>query len=85
VFVDVFSNEKKGVKVCAGDGFSVFLDEHGSVYTCGKGNFGRLGLGHCLSMSKTVKVEWFSKCGIKIKDIEVGGRHTLAISDEDIP
>ena len=29
------------------------------------------------------KVPWFFKHGIKITDIEAGGRHTLAISDED--
>jgi alpha-tubulin suppressor-like RCC1 family protein len=43
VYLSVFTRDNPGIKVAAGDGFSVFLDNHGSVYTCGKGNFGRLG------------------------------------------
>lgn len=43
VNVDVFSRVIPGVKILAGDGFSLFLDKDGIVYSCGKGNFGRLG------------------------------------------
>jgi len=45
VWIPSFTSLLRAVKVQAGDGFSVILDEHGDVYTTGKGNFGRLGLG----------------------------------------
>lgn len=32
-------------KVCCGDGFSLALSAKGKVYSCGKGNLGRLGHG----------------------------------------
>lgn len=43
VYLSVFTRDNPGKKICAGDGFSVFLDTLGSVYSCGKANFGRLG------------------------------------------
>jgi alpha-tubulin suppressor-like RCC1 family protein len=59
VLVDVFNKDKKGLKVCAGDGFSVFLTEWGEVFSCGKGNFGRLGHGRVESLNKATKIKWF--------------------------
>ena len=41
-----FSSVNPVVQVAAGDGFSVFLTSDGMVYTCGKGNYSRLGQGH---------------------------------------
>ena len=38
-----FTIADPAIKVCAGDGFSIALDSHGQVFSCGKGNFGRLG------------------------------------------
>jgi alpha-tubulin suppressor-like RCC1 family protein len=49
------------VKVGAGDGFSVFLTEEGDVYTCGEGNYGRLGHYHGVSMSKPTVIDYFRK------------------------
>jgi alpha-tubulin suppressor-like RCC1 family protein len=37
----LMSNPAK--KIQAGDGFTLILSEQGHVYSCGKGNFGRLG------------------------------------------
>lgn len=33
------------LKICCGDGFSLALTTKGKVFSCGKGNLGRLGLG----------------------------------------
>ena len=73
----------QAIKVCAGDGFSVVLNQNGLVYSCGKGNFGRLGQGHAENINKMTKISGFNKFKVKIKDIEVGGRHCLAISEEN--
>ena len=80
VYLSVFSKQNPGKKVCAGDGFSVFLDTLGQVFTCGKANFGRLGQGHLISLNNPCKITWFTKNKIKIKDVEAGGRHCLAVS-----
>ena len=85
VYLSVFTKQNPGKKVCAGDGFSVFLDTWGAVYTCGKANFGRLGQGHTYSLNNPAKIGWFAKNKIAIKDIEAGGRHCLAISNEAVP
>lgn len=43
VMMAEFSIKCPAVKVCAGDGFSIVLNSQGDVFSCGKGNFGRLG------------------------------------------
>ena len=65
----------------AGDGFSVFLSEEGDVFTCGKGNYGRLGLGHEVNLFTPQKVMYFFKRKIKIRDIAAGGRHVMAVAE----
>jgi len=70
----------KCIKVQAGDGFSVFLTEKGNVYSCGEGNYGRLGNENCTSSSKPLVIDYLHSNNIKIIDIQVGGRHTYAIS-----
>lgn len=71
------------VKVCAGDGFSVALDAYGKVYTCGKGNFGRLCTGEIMSLSSMTKINWFGANKLIVKDIAAGGRHALVITETD--
>jgi len=83
VIVPPFSRGCPAVKVCAGDGFSLALDYDGDVFSCGKGNFGRLGQGHTSSLNTMTRIDWFTKAKIQIKDICAGGRHCLAISEED--
>ena len=51
----------------ASDGFSIFLSTVGDVYTCGKGNFGRLGHGHEMNVYALTKINWFASNGIRIK------------------
>jgi alpha-tubulin suppressor-like RCC1 family protein len=85
VNLSVFSKKNPGKKVSAGDGFSVFLDQLGVVFTCGKANFGRLGQGHLFSLNNPAPISWFTKNKLPIKDIEAGGRHCLAITNEAVP
>jgi alpha-tubulin suppressor-like RCC1 family protein len=73
------------LRVCAGDGFSVFLDVLGNVYTCGKSAFGRLGQGHLYSLNNPTRIGFFSKNNILIKDVRAGGRHCLAITKDEVP
>ena len=77
----IVPNFTNGQKVSAGDGFSVFLDQMGCVYTCGKGNFGRLGQGHTYDLNNPNKISWFSKNDVRVRDVVAGGRHCLAIGD----
>ena len=79
VQMPVFSDKKRAMQVEAGDGFSVILTKDHEVYSCGKGNFGRLGLGDCEEYSYPTKIEWFTEREIKVKNISAGGRHCLAI------
>jgi hypothetical protein len=50
------------------------------LYTCGKGNFGRLGHGSEDNCYKMKIVEYFRLNDIRLSDICAGGRHCLAIS-----
>ena len=65
-------------KIGASDGFSVILDVEGNVYTCGKGNYVRLGHNNenDLSLFKKIPPALFD--GAEIQDIAFGGRHCLA-------
>ena len=83
VIVPPFSKSCPAIKVSAGDGFSLVLNYDGEVFTCGKGNYGRLGQGHTNSLSTMTRIDWFITKKLLIKDICAGGRHCLAISEED--
>ena len=81
--VALFNYKCTCVQAIASDGFSVFLSTAGDVYTCGKGNFGRLGHGHEMNLHALTKINWFASNGIRIKQIAAGGRHCLALSEQD--
>ncbi|CAI2384300.1 unnamed protein product [Moneuplotes crassus] len=76
------NDEDRCIKVKAGDGFSVFLSLNGSVYTCGQGNYGRLGHENCVNLSKPAMIQYFKHKNVKIIDIDTCGRHTYAISNK---
>lgn len=52
----MFSDKKKAKQVSAGDGFSLILSQDGEAYSCGKGNFGRLGHGKTSDLSYPSKI-----------------------------
>ena len=80
VELNFFGPKLKCLKLQASDGFSVFLDEYGSLFTCGKGNFGRLGQGTNSNITRPKQIDWFTRKYVKIKDFSAGGRHCLAMS-----
>lgn len=82
VSVPGFTVQWPAVKIGAGDGFSVVLNQQGEVYSFGKGNYARLGQDHTVSLNNPTKITYFTKYKKKIKDIAVGGRHCLAISED---
>lgn len=47
------------IKIKAGDCFSMVVNSIGDLYTCGKGNFGRLGHGNEDNCYKMKIIEYF--------------------------
>ena len=52
------------------------------MYSCGKGNFGRLGHGIEENFERMTELRYFRNKEIRVDDIATGGRHCLAISDQ---
>lgn len=67
--MDIFTVHSPAVKVCASDGFTMVLNRCGDVFSCGKGNFGRLGHGNERDCREIKKIMWFPENGMKIIDI----------------
>ena len=57
--------------------YSVFLDEDGSVWTCGYNGYGQLGLGHFGNTSTPSKIENIPK----MSSISAGYYHTLLLDE----
>ena len=88
-----FFNDKNVIKIDAGYYHTLFLDDTGNVYACGKSaSDGRLGIGDVthledddeeLISSKVVniplKIKYFEDNGIRIVDIACGSDHNLAL------
>ena len=55
----------KVVAVSAGHRHSMFLDEHGYLYTCGDGSGGALGHGNLEKQPYPIKVMYFGKSIVK--------------------
>ena len=56
IIMQGFTISDPAVKICASDGFSLILNRMGHVFSCGKGNFGRLGQGNQISMNNPTKI-----------------------------
>lgn len=50
------------VAASAGHRHSMFLDDHGNLYTCGDGSFGALGHGNVEKQHYPMKIMFFGKC-----------------------
>lgn len=74
---------KKIIKIAAGSKHSLFLESNGSVWCSGQNNDGQLGLSHNNDQYIPTEITYFSKNNIKIKDIECGSYHNLAIDYDD--
>src|SRR3990167_6063137 len=57
--------------------YSVFLDEHGSVWTCGYNVYGQLGLGHSNNVATPSMIENIPK----MSSISAGHYHTLLLDE----
>jgi alpha-tubulin suppressor-like RCC1 family protein len=75
--IEYFVKNKIAVtSIAAGGWHSCFVSSTGDLYTCGKGEYGRLGLGHGVSQDEPVKV-----CQ-SVKSVSAGGSHTVWLSDD---
>jgi|EP00942_MAST-04A_sp_MAST-4A-sp1_P001101 alpha-tubulin suppressor-like RCC1 family protein len=68
------------VQIAGGKGHMVALDEHGGVWTWGKGEYGRLGNGEVGNVPTPEPVELFEE--IPVKFVNSGEHHSCAIDDE---
>ena len=76
-------NERTIIRICVGRGFSLFLEETGSLWVCGENEDGKLGLGDEATFVWTpTEIVYFKENGIKIVDVKCGYAHTLALSDD---
>lgn len=58
----------------------VISDEHKSVISFGRNDYGQLGIGHFDSVDKPTKV--LTLCDIEIEDISVGSEHNIALTKD---
>ena len=77
-----FFDDKHVIKIDTGEDHTVFLDDTGTVYSCGNSYMARLGLIHGNDVYIPEIVRYFTDNDIKIVDIAVGAYHNLAL-DED--
>ena len=85
VFIKLFE-DMNIVKVAAGNNFSMVLTLSGDVYTCGINSNGRLGLEGIEGKHQITEFEqmtWFSSKLIKISNIAAGGKHAIAVSENE--
>ncbi|WJX35806.1 hypothetical protein P8452_23754 [Trifolium repens] len=79
---------RKVVDIAAGESHTLLLTGDGSVYTWGRGMFGRLGLGSEKDELLPVKLNFENPNGngtedsVKIVGIAAGAYHSLALADD---
>ncbi|KAL5074110.1 hypothetical protein RYX36_013094 [Vicia faba] len=79
---------RKVVDIAAGESHTLLLSEDGSVYSWGRGMFGRLGLGFGSQNDQLfpVKVKFENPSGssdcVKIVGIAAGAYHSLALAED---
>ena len=71
---------KNIIKCGVGNGFSMFLEDNGVIWTCGDCGPGQLGLSlDQFSVLKPIKIPYFLKEKIVITDIKCGSNHNIAL------
>jgi len=88
-FVESLRN-KRVTQISCGGWHSILMSEDGEFYSCGKGEYGRLGVGD--ELSRDEPIQWTSTSNInnpssmqpdvRIKSISAGGSHSLILSKE---
>ncbi|CAI9289405.1 unnamed protein product [Lactuca saligna] len=82
IYVDSGSLSRKVIALAAGEAHTLALTGHGSVYSWGRGTFGRLGSGSELDRLFPAKIEFNSTEKVKIVQVSAGSYHSLALSDD---
>ncbi|EKX44803.1 hypothetical protein GUITHDRAFT_53747, partial [Guillardia theta CCMP2712] len=78
--VEVTALRRKNIiGVAAAGSFSGFVSEDGSLYMCGCGWDGQLGLGDREGSMYPERVE--SLCGLRVKDVSAGGRSLTVVTE----
>ncbi len=74
------------ISVCIGDGFTMFLDDIGNVFSCGYNGFGSLGIGNVLSDERRLptKISYFVENNIKITKIKCGKFHVIVLDSNGV-
>ena len=73
---------KNIIAVKVGYDHSLFLQDDGNVWCCGNNSNGELGLGHRDWIFEPVVIPYFERNKIRIKMLECGSNHHLALSFE---
>ncbi|KAI3706798.1 hypothetical protein L6452_24771 [Arctium lappa] len=84
-YVDSGSISRKVIAIAAGEAHTLALTGDGSVYSWGRGTFGRLGTGSELDQLFPAKIEFNStdrRERVKIVGVSAGAYHSLALSDD---
>ena len=78
-------NDIQIVNIKTGAYHTLFLDINGIIWSCGDNYFGQLGIGHFETdlIKQPTKIKYFIDNQIKIKHIECGWYHNLAIDDNN--
>lgn len=85
IYVDSGSISQKVIAVAAGEAHTLALTGDGSVYSWGRGTFGRLGAGSVADRLFPAKIEFNSadtRKRVKIVELSAGAYHSLALSDD---
>ena len=73
------------VGIYAGLEHSLFLDDLGALWTCGKNKHGQLGNGPFKKwVDIPIQIEYFVSQKIKIKEVACGCAHNLVVSEENV-
>lgn len=70
--------DKHVIGVSCGGWHTVLWTDDGELYACGKGEYGRLGLGQEASVCEPVEVKIGD--GVKVRSASAGGSHTLILT-----
>ena len=78
-------SDKRVTDISCGGWHSILLTDSGDLYSCGKGEYGRLGVGDELSRDEPFLCECSKKMNdcssaIGMKSVSAGGSHTIALS-----
>nr|XP_043613240.1 ultraviolet-B receptor UVR8 [Erigeron canadensis] len=81
---NINNSGRKVISVAAGEAHTLALTGDGSVYSWGRGTFGRLGTGSELDRLFPVKVESSFTERVKFVGVSAGAYHSLALSDDGL-